>query len=106
MDQVYIFLGLIMPATTHVTSDGLPVARSRILHCELLRDKGGKPGLPSSVIFDHSARILIAIPFLSDDKQGHRPDPPADLRPQFGFIDMRRVPSTYLHELRIMRARD
>jgi DNA polymerase I len=69
-------------------ADGLPVGAVR-LYCNmlwgLLKSKTG-PNAPThiAVIFDHSSKT-----FRSDfypEYKAHRPDPPADMRPQFSLI--------------------
>ncbi len=69
-------------------ADGLPVGAVR-LYCNmlwgLLKSKNG-PNAPThlAVIFDHSSKT-----FRSDfypEYKAHRPDPPADMRPQFSLI--------------------
>ncbi len=69
-------------------SDGLPVGAVR-LFCNMLwslvkgKTEGPKP-THLAVIFDYSSKT-----FRSDfypDYKAHRPEPPADMRPQFGLI--------------------
>jgi len=68
-------------------SDGLPVGAVR-LYCNmlwsLLKIKNGPKPTHLAVIFDHSANSFRN-EFYPDYK-AHRPDPPAEMRPQFGLI--------------------
>ncbi len=69
-------------------SDGLPVGAVQgfcNMMWRLMRDKiDGEPASHLAVVFDHSAETFRNA--LYDQYKAHRPDPPEDLKPQFGLI--------------------